>query len=168
MLFKDWRLLDQSSVGLVFNKDYIYYLHSRAWALKGWLGGTHSWLTFWSSEYNKQLVVELTDPETISVQHANIVYNWPNIEYTDHSPTISDRVADAKWFGTTPVIVDFVPNTLKFSEIEQACIDYPIREFKLLNQNCNTFLSYLIFKLDLKMKRPLRSVGFKNWRKHCA
>lgn len=163
MLFKDWRLLDQTPVGLVFDKKNIYYLHSRAWALKGWLGGTHSWLTFWSKEHGKQLVVELTDPETISVQKANIIYNWSETKFQEHSPTISDRIADAKWFGSTPVVVDVADNTLSFLQIQQACAEYPNKEFRLVDQNCNTFLSYLIYKLDLKMKRPLRSIGFKKW-----
>jgi hypothetical protein len=96
MLFKDWRQLDQSSVGLIFEKQYVYYLHSRAWALKGWAGGTHSWITFWSAQHNKWLVVEFTDKETIEIQHAEILYSWNHVGYLEHSPIISNRINDAK------------------------------------------------------------------------
>jgi hypothetical protein len=166
MFFKDWRLLDQSPVGLTFAKDRIYYVHSRAWALKGWLGGTHSWLTFWSDYHNAQLVVELTDPETIAVQHASILYNWADTAFQEHAPTISDRVADAKWFGSTPMIASSAPNRTTFLKIQQACEEYPIKKFRLIDQNCNTFVSYLNYKLNLKLKRPIRSIGFKNWEKY--
>jgi hypothetical protein len=112
MFFKDWRLLDQSPVGLPFEKEYIYYVHSRAWALTGWLGGTHSWLVFWSSDHNK-------------------------------------------WFGTVPRIHDRALNTVKYSDIENACQDYPFKEFDLLKRNCNTFASYIINKLNLNITPPL-------------
>jgi hypothetical protein len=156
-MFKDWRLLDQSSIGLKFDKNYIYYVHSRAWALKGWLGGTHSWFVFYND--NKWLVLELTDRETIEVQNANILYAWDNQE---HSPTISDRIPDAKWFGSSPVIVGSALNDLTYRNVVDICRNYPIKEFKLLTHNCNTFVSYIIYKLGLDIKRPLRSIGFKN------
>jgi hypothetical protein len=161
MLFKDWRLLDQSSVGLVFDKKYFYYVHSRAWALKGWLGGTHSWFVFWSVEYDRWLVLELTDRETIDVQTATPLYMWI-VKYTDHTPTISNRVPDAKWFGSTPIVVGKTLNNLTYQEIVDVCNSYPIKEFKLITHNCNTFASYVLYKLHLTIKRPLRSIGFKD------
>ena len=168
MFFKDWRLLDQSPVGLPFEKEYIYYVHSRAWALKGWLGGTHSWITFWSNQHDKWLVVELTDKETITIQHANLLYVWDNVGYRAHCPIVSDRTPDAKWFGTIPKIHKRVLNTVKYSDIEQACRDYPFKEFDLLTRNCNTFSSYIIDKLNLNIEPPLRSFGFRGnkfWKK---
>jgi hypothetical protein len=160
MFFKDWRLLDQSSVGLSLHKDYLYYIHSRAWALKGWLGGTHSWIAFYSND--QWLVLELTDRETIEVQNANLLYAWSDVGYQEHSPTISNRIPDAKWFGSTPIIVASTLNNFKYEEIVTICKNYPVKEFKLVTQNCNTFISYVIYKLGLKIKKPLRSFGFKN------
>jgi len=162
MLFKDWRLLDQSPVDLGFEKEYVYYVHARAWALKGWFGGTHSWTVFWSTEHSEWLVIELTDIETISVQQAKILWIKDNVDYQEHSPVISNRIPNAKWFGATPLIVGQCKNTFTYNDFAEVCKQYPIKNFKLLDQNCNTFTSFLIAKLNLKINRPLRSVGFKN------
>lgn len=164
MLFKDWRLLDQSPVELGLEKEYVYYVHARAWALKGLIGGTHSWTVFWSTEHNQWLVIELTDIETINVQQAKIFWVRDNVDYQEHSPIISNRIPNAKWFGATPIVVDKCRNTFTYNDFVEVCKQYPIQYFRLLDRNCNTFTSFLIAKLNLKVKRPLRSVGFKsNW-----
>jgi hypothetical protein len=161
MFFKDWRQLDQSPVGIDFNKEYTYYVHARAWALKGWLGGTHSWIVFWSDVHNKWLVLEYTDKETIEVQQANIIYAWTNVSYQEHTPTISDRIPDAKWFGAKPIVVGYVKQKIDFDQLVNICDHYPIKNFNLYNRNCNTFTSYIINYFNLNIKRPWRSVGFK-------
>ena len=124
MFFKDWRLLDQSPVGLPFEKEYIYYVHSRAWALKGWLGGTHSWITFWSSKHDQWMVVELTDIETISVQKGRLYWLRDNIGYQEHSPIISNRTPNAKWFGSTPIVVGKCKNTFTSNPLEASLIKF--------------------------------------------
>ena len=161
-LFKDWRTLDISSAGLNLDKRYFYYLHARAWALKGWLGGTHSWFAFWSDEKNSWLVLELTDPETLDVQQADAMY-IRNVGYTDHSPTISNRVSDAKWFGADPVILSYTENKFTYKDIENVCREYEFEKFNLLKSNCNTFASYVIYKLGLGFPRPFKSYGFKTF-----
>lgn len=169
-IFQDWRILDQSPVGLYFDKRYIYYIHSRAWALKGWLGGTHSWFTFWSEIHERWLVLELTDTETINVQNASIYWIRDNVEYREHSPVISNRINDAKWFGSIPTIVGKAKLQVLYSDIERACAMYPHTQFDLIGHNCNTFASYILYKLNLEIPRPLRSIGFKNsryWEKIC-
>ena len=163
MFFKDWRVLDQSPTKLTFEKEYVYYVHSRAWALKGWLGGTHSWITFWSQEHNQWLVLELTDKETLDIQNANILYCRDNLKYQERSPTISDRIPNAKWFGSTPSIVGKTHNVYQYQDFVNVCKQYPVTEFKLLTQNCNTFISYVLKILKLDINRPFRSVGFKNY-----
>jgi hypothetical protein len=160
-LFKDWKLLDTSSADLNLDKSYFYYLHARAWALKGWLGGTHSWFAFWSKEKNSWLVLELTDLETLDVQKAKPLY-INKVAYTEHSPVISNRTPDAMWFDARPKILGNVLNNFKYKEIEQVCKDYQMQDFDLLSANCNTFASYVIYKLDLGFSKPLRSYGFKN------
>jgi len=162
MLFKDWKLLDQSSAGLSFEKEYSYYIHSRAWALKGWLGGTHAWIVFWSIDHNRWLVVELTDHETIGVQNANVLYSQEAVGFQERCPMISDRTPDAKWFGSTPTVVGKSCATFSFDELIAACKAYPFKEFKLISCNCITFVSYLIVKLNLNISRPIRSYGFKD------
>ncbi len=159
-LFKDWRTLDKSSAELNLDKKYFYYLHARAWALKGWLGGTHSWFSFWSEEKNSWLVLELTDPETLDVQEADAIY-IRNVNYTDHSPAISNRIPDARWFGSNPIIIASTENRFTYQDIETVCKEYQFNKFNLLNDNCNTFASYVIHKLGLGFSRPFRSIGFK-------
>ena len=138
MLFKDWRLLDQSSIGLSLEKDYAYYIHSRAWALKGWVGGTHSWITFWCNKNNKWLVVELTDKETIDVQYAKILFIRENIAYEEKTPIISDRIPDARWFGSDPIIVSKFRNEFTIEDFIKVCniiwihINLCIIKFKIL------------------------------------
>lgn len=160
--FTDWRELDQSSVGLTFNKNYIHCVHARAWALKGWLGGTHSWHVFWSEQHNKWLTVELTDRETINIQKANILWIRDNVGYSELGPIISDRVPDGKWFGATPCIVGKAIKTFDFGDVVWACNNYPIAKSNVIKYNCNTFSSYLINQLDISIKMPLRSIGSKN------
>lgn len=167
--FTDWKILDQSSAGLEFDKKYCYYVHARAWALKGYFGGMHSWLVFWSKEKNSWLVVELTDKETLEIQNANILYIWNNIGYREYSPTINQRIIDGKWFGAKPVIAGKCLLTFDYGDIVKLCNNYPFKEFILTSRNCVTFTSYLIERLNLDIKRPFRSIGFKNrrfWSKH--
>ena len=164
MLFKDWRTGDQSSVNLSFDKDYVYYIHARAWALKGWLGGTHSWTVFWSNEHNQWLVAEISDKETLTVQQAKILWIQPYAGLFDKVPVISNRVPDARWFGSTPIIVGSSYKTFNYYDIVAVCEEYPKKEFQLLTTNCNTFTSFLVHRLNLKIKRPLRSIGFKKWK----
>lgn len=160
--FTDWRILDQSSVCLEFDKKYVYYVHARAWALKGWFGGMHSWMVFWSAEKNDWLVVELNDRETLEVQNANILYIWKDIGYQEYSPTVSKRTIDSKWFGASPTIAGKSLLTFDYSNIIELCEAYPFKQFVLTSRNCVTFTSYLIYKLNLDIKRPFRSIGFKN------
>ena len=163
-VFRDWREEDQSSINYSFNKDYVYYVHARAWALKGWLGGTHSWIVFWSEQHNHWAVVEISDKETLIIQQAKILWIQPYAGLFDKVPIISSRVPDAKWFGAKPIIVGRSPKTFGYNDIVLACKEYPKKEFQLLTTNCNTFTSYLVHKFDLKIKRPIRSVGYKKWK----
>jgi hypothetical protein len=168
MFFKDWRLLDQSPVDLLIEKEYVYYIHSRAWALKGLLGGTHSWIAFWSSEHNEWLVIELSDQETVEVQKGNIYWIRDSASYQEHSPIISNRIPNAKWFGTTPAIVGKCKNNISYKEFINVCKTYPIQNFRLIDQNCNTFTSFLISELQLNIRQPLQSIGFRSnryWKK---
>jgi len=161
MIFGDWKTHDQTPVPLELHKGCMHYLHSRAWSVKGYLGGTHSWFVFWSEMHDKHLVDELTDMETIYVQRANAIFVKKDVGYIERTPVISDRAPNSRWFGSIPVIVGKTEMSMTYHDIEQACIDYPITQFNLLNRNCNTFSSYLIHRFGLKIRRPLRSIGFK-------
>ena len=142
---------------LELDTNKFYYLQAQAWHLKGYLGGTHSYCTFFNN--GKWAVVELTDIETLEVQQADILYHGTT--GSEHAPFISYRPYNAKWFGHAPYIVDSCPAPI-YSDILFEAKNYPIKDFKILTQNCNTFTSYLINQLNLPLKRPLRSVGFRN------
>lgn len=157
--FGEWKLMPQASVGLSLDPTKLYYLHARAWHFKGYIGGTHSWITFYSRLHDDWLVVELTDRETLGVQDCTILFS--GTDQAVHAPFITNRVKDAQWFGTIPRVVDCCL-TRNFEDFQSACLEYPIREFRLATRNCNTFTSYLIWRLELNLERPLRSIGFKN------
>lgn len=162
VLFKDWRKCDQSLIEMPLEKTKIYYIHAKAWHLKGYLGGTHSWTTFWSNEFNKWLVVELSDYETLWVQKASIYYNRSMaLNITDRAPCISDRPYNAKWFGGVPIIVGSYETNCSYETMKKICQDYPEYGFDLINKNCNTFTSYLMYKLDTDIKKPFRSIGYR-------
>jgi hypothetical protein len=164
--FTDWRKCSQDVIPLTVSKDRLFYIQAQAWHLKGYTGGTHSWLTFWSTQHNDWLVVELTDQETLWYQNGDTVYHGSTTDVaTVHAPYITTRPYNSQWFGHDPYIVDSCFLDVDYSDILLAAKNYPIKDFKLLYQNCNTFTSYMIWKLNLKLKRPFRSIGFrnKNW-----
>lgn len=169
-LFKDWRECDQSCVVLPLQREKVYYIQARAWHFKGYLGGTHSWITLWSNEYNEFVTIELSDRETLKHQGARILLD-SNKTNDDgkHSPVISARKYNSKWFGAKPAIVSESYAYVSYKQLADICNSYPISEYRTLTRNCNTFISYVIFKLNLNIRRPVRSVGFKNkqwWEKN--
>lgn len=161
IFFKDWRICDQTPIEMNLKKENIYYIHAKAWHIKGFLGGTHSYFTFY--HLDKWLVVELTDMETLGYQNASILFGPRNLEdQTIRRPYISNRKYNAKWFGNVPKIVGFSKCNVSYEEIVNACKEYKITDFSLLRRNCNTFASYVLYKLNLDIKKPLISIGFKN------
>lgn len=158
-MFVDWKLCSQDLIPLSLTKDRFYYIQAQAWHLKGYLGGTHSYCVFWSAAHDKFLVVEYTDAETVSYQTTEVVYGGSTD--SNRAPFITARPYNAQWFGHNPSIVDSCTFDNQ-ADILYHIINYPLTEFKMLTQNCNTFTSYLIWKLNLKLKRPLKSIGFKN------
>lgn len=168
MIFKDWRLCDISQdLNLILDTDKSYYLHAKAWHLKGWLGGTHSFFACYDQLRTTWFVAEITDRETLDVQGHNAIYSGTS-DYYERAPYITNRLYNTKWFGNKVKIVDSCP-AVDFSDLLYITKSYPIKEFDLLKNNCNTFLSYIIWKLNLPLKRPIRSIGFKStqwWNKN--
>lgn len=170
MIFKHWKYCSQNLIPLAVDESRIYYIQSQAWALKGYLGGTHSLLAFFSDQHDVWCVVEYTDRETLHYQDGQILYDKDiNTDDISRSPYISTRSYNAEWFGHRPYIVDSCP-TVSYKSVLSACEDFPYNEFRLLDLNCNTFTSYMCWKLNLDLKRPIRSIGFRNkkyWTKTC-
>jgi len=166
-MFRDWRHCNQNEVEMEFDKDSIYYVHARAWHLKGYLGGKHSYITWFSKEHNQQLVVEYTDRETLDVQEADIIYSGTD-DYFAHAPFISNRKPNRRWFGADPYIKGYCslyPRT--YSDFVDACDIYPNRnkEFNILTNNCNTFSSYLLYKMMLEIEQPFPAFGHRSRQK---
>jgi hypothetical protein len=162
MFFKHWTECSQDLIPLDLDSTRIYYIQARAWHLKGWLGGTHSWTTFYSDEHKSWLVVEYTERETLSFQGGKIIYDGnASADDTRHAPYITTRPYNARWFGGKPYIVDSCP-VVSYDKVVQACKEIPYNGFRLLDLNCNTFTSYLHWKLNLDLNQPIRSVGYRN------
>ena len=161
--FKDWRECSQDPITLRLDLGEIHYIHAKAWHLKGYLGGTHSWLTFWDEKRKQWLVLELNDKETLEVQGGEIIYDGSlTSDITERAPFITTRNPTHQWFGGNPKIIDRCYLPFQLDHIIKIISSYPLRDFKLISQNCNTFTSYVIWKLNLDLKRPFRSVGFRN------
>lgn len=160
--FKDWRECSQELVPLNLDTSRLYYIQAKAWHFKGYIGGTHSWTTFFSPIHSGWLVAEYTERETLSYQDGKIIYDGNStLDDTKHAPYITSRSYNAEWFGGKPYIVDSCQK-ISYNEVLKACEEFPYNEFRLLDLNCNTFTSYLHWKLGLHLKRPIRSVGYKN------
>lgn len=162
MFFKDWRECSQDLIPLPLDKNKFYYMQAQAWHLKGYIGGTHSYSVAWSKDHNKFLVIELNDFETLGYQNCNIVYSGSeSVDKSKHVACVTDRAYNAQWFGKNPYIVDST-SAVNYNDLLEVIKSYPLNEFKLLLQNCNTFTSYIHWRLNLEIKRPIRSVGYKN------
>jgi hypothetical protein len=160
--FKDWRECSQDLKELGLDSSRLYYIQARAWNLKGYLGGTHSWTTFYSQQHKSWLVIEYTERETLGYQDGTIIHDGnPTSDDTKHGAYITTRAPNAQWFGADPYIVDSCPAP-SYEEVLKACETIPYDGFRLLDLNCNTFTSYLHWRLGLHLRRPLRSVGYKN------
>lgn len=163
--FKDWRECSQDLIPLRLDLQDLTYIHAKTWHLKGYLGGTHSWMAVWGKEHKQWLVIEINDKETLEYQGGKIIYDGSKTsDPKERAPFITTRPVTAQWFGNNPKVIGRC-HCPPLDAIIKAIDEYPLKDFKLITVNCNTFTSYLIWKLDLDLKRPFRSIGFrnKNW-----
>lgn len=165
MIFKDWKDCSQDEVNLDMEHRGVYYIHAQAWHIKGYLGGRHSWLAFYSRLHRDFLVCEYTTKETLIVQDAiTILYDGSTTsDITEHAPFISLRKPNTQWFGHDPKVVASSYQRLNYRDVEAACMEYPRDEFNLLTWNCNTFTSFMLKKLGIDIKPPLLAIGAKRW-----
>jgi hypothetical protein len=160
-IFGDWRTQDVSLVDLRLDPSQIYYFLARTCGFKGWLGGTHSWMGFWSEEKKRWLVLELSDIETVSIQKANILFATTD-DLFDRGPILSDRDPRQKWFGAIPRIVDQQRRTMRTRDVIEVSRRYPFSDYRLLSRNCNTFFSFANLELGVHFRRPFRCVGYRS------
>ena len=158
MMFKHWKECSQDPVPMDLQYNGVYIISAQAWHLKGYLGGKHTWLAF---KYKEWLVAELTTRETLHTQDALILYDGaPQNDDEAHAPFISMREPNRQWFGHDPEVTWIHPYTINSQDVFDACKTYPLKDFKLLTQNCNTFVSYLAWKLNIDM-RGKKNFGYK-------
>lgn len=161
-MFKHWKECSQDLVPMDLQYYGVYIISAQAWHLKGYLGGKHTWLAFKDKEW---LVTELTTRDTLHTQDALILYDGAPINDDEaHAPFISMRDPNRQWFGHDPEVTWIYPYIIDSDKIIQACKEYPFaNEFNLLSKNCNTFISYLVWKLGIDM-RGKKNFGYKSER----
>jgi hypothetical protein len=152
-MFKHWKECSQDLVPMDLSYNGLYYIKAQAWHIKGYLGGNHSWCAF--KKDSQWLVVELTTRETLNVQSANVIHTTDrHAPYDGHRPFISDRAPNAQWFGHDPVVEWIYPYNVNYADVVNACYSYPHQhEFNNVNKNCNTFTSFLLWKLNIDARR---------------
>jgi hypothetical protein len=160
---RHWKYCSQNKVSLDLPFVGVHYIQAQAWGLKGYLGGQHSCLVFNHQEV--PIVVEITDRDTLMCQDGVVLFDGTKQKnYQEMAPFISTRSYDRQWFGNDPKLICSLDEHFNYSEIVTACSNYPF-EFDLLTRNCNTFCSYLLWKLNINMRTNSVSIGFKpkNW-----
>jgi hypothetical protein len=153
-MFKHWKKCSQEYRPMDLSYDGFYYINAQAWHIKGYLGGRHSWCAF--KHNDRWLTVELTTRETLDVQKAEIILTSDrHAPYDAHRPFISTRAPNRQWFGHDPHVQWIHPYRVKFNDVVDACYEYPHqKEFNLLTKNCNTFTSFLLWKLKVDARIP--------------
>lgn len=156
--WNNWHNASTAQTSIVDNcTNGVYFFSANAFGLKGKLpGGKHSWCSI--KEDNNWTTLEITDIETIEVQQANIIKCTSYDKYVKQV-IISDRNPGTVWFGNGPTIIAYSKNTqdLQFNRI---LFPYTISDIKLYKNNCNTYLSYLLWASNIDLK--LNYIGFKS------
>ncbi len=155
MLTGDWRKMDTSLIEMDFNKNRTYLLATRSVGTKGWLGGKHSFIYWFSQSQQKWLTVEITDHETLEIQKAKIVLKFTN-DFLKMAPFITMREANQRWFGAKPRIIDSIELNISDEDMYNFVTQYPIKEYQVFTQNCNTFTSFLNHQIKLKYGKNFR------------
>lgn len=135
------RWQDKSIAKVVeFKVPGLYFLNARTFGLKGWIGGSHSWLVHVNEDF-KQTVLEVTSYETLRVQGAvNITEDYVDnlVEYLDALKTTrktynfwsSNRQINyhrdtGPWFDLPCMIRAMVPSTSSNRQLTSITIPEP-------------------------------------------
>lgn len=139
-----------------FTQVGVYLLRARTFGFKGLIGGTHSWIVHVDMDGNC-LVAEVTDLETLKLQGATMIeaVRKPTSDQ-EQLVFLSNREGGQKWFGASPR-VRYLGGVNK-TTFRNMIATYPLADhvFHVLNANCNTFSSWIIYKLGFTPK----NVGF--------
>jgi hypothetical protein len=139
-------------------EDAVYFFSANAFGLKGRLpGGKHSWCSI--KENNSWTTLEITDIETIEFQEANILECSSYDKYAKQV-IVSDRNPGTMWFGSAPSIISYSKNIGDLL-LNKEIFPYKALDIKLYKNNCNTYLSYLLWTANVDLK--LKYIGFKSY-----
>ncbi len=150
----DWRYANVDSTQILSNiiEPCVCILSARSWGLKGLIpGARHSWISIYNKK--KWLTFEVTDIETIEILKGNVIHskydNKQKLQLLE-----SDRDPSLIWFGSTPRIEGI------YNYFDIDFFDYPLNvNNNLVTNNCNTFISYIVWKHGLDFNKYY--VGFK-------
>jgi len=158
----NWRAEPTRSTGLtralvLEEAEGVHVFSARCCGMKGlFAGARHSWISIFDG--SGWSTVEMTDAETLSLQHApsGEAVRWecfgqPSKVNKGHCPFLSDRAPDGLWFGQAPRLeASFVAAGTAsdfLADIEHCCDEYRFKNaYSLLDNNCSKFLSYLLWR----------------------
>lgn len=157
--WNNWRNASIAKTNIVDNaKDGIYFFSANAFGLKGKLpGGKHSWAAIRAG--SSWFTIEITDIETIEFQNANIVFSQNSDKYASQV-IISDRDPSTMWFGNKPEVLHYSSKVFDFTS-NMMYFPYPGKNIKLYKNNCNTYLSYLLWASN--SRKHFKYIGFKQY-----
>lgn len=120
-------------------------MRARAHGFKGHFGW-HTYVVY------HELVIEITDLETLSVQGAHDIQRLTHrqLGYSERGLYVSKRPPGQLWFGNKPqVVVGFTTD----EDLTAVAHEYPFlnAKFNLASRNCATFTGWLAKRLGVKI-----------------
>lgn len=158
--WNNWRNASIKQTELVDNtKDGVYFFSANAFGLKGTIpGGKHSWCSV--KDGSSWTTLEITDIETIEFQKAKIIACNNSDKFTKQV-IVSDRNPGTMWFGNNPSIIAYNKNSIDLF-FNKELFPYKVQNIKLYKNNCNTYLSYLLWTANIDLS--LKYIGFKSYK----
>ena len=158
--WNNWRNASIEPTNIVDNTvNGIYFFSANAFGLKGKLpGGKHSWCSV--KEDSSWTTLEITDIETVEFQKANIIKCSFYDKYAKQV-IVSDRNPGTLWFNNNPSIITYSTN-IQDLLLNKDFFPYKSVDIKLHKNNCNTYLSYLLWAANIDLK--LNYIGFKSYK----
>lgn len=159
--WSNWRKASISKTNIVDNAvNGVYFFSANAFGIKGMLpGGKHSWASI--KEGSIWTTIEITDIETLEFQGAKYINIPKYYDKTKKQVLVSNRDPSTMWFGNTPSVIHYSSNISDFKD-NLAYSPYSCNEIKLYKNNCNTYLSYLLWASNSNVS--FNYIGFKSYK----
>jgi hypothetical protein len=149
-----------------FNVGGLYFLNARTFGLKGFLGGSHSWITFVSDDLLTHTVIEVTDVESLHIQGATSITEFGLFTGpTEKQVIMSNRDGGQLWFGEQPSVTYIGPSNIDV--LLKWTTSYPLitQRFSLFNANCNTYTSWILHLLGMNLWTGIGCKSTLKWAK---